>query len=276
MRKFTLTRIVLSLHVIAIGMTACTKDDPASLIPPPLPDQSFVEEFDTVASAWHRGWIPLNNSNPKGSHIWIQASGPQTTQSGLPIVMPLFPAFSSRGSYAGYVVCDAEVTSGGASVASNWLISPPVWMKNGDKIIFYTRCALYGAAGAAQDYGNNLEICINRKNDGTNVGESLDPRSAGFNYYADRGDFELIHSINPPKYNAANDWFDYATATDDPANFDPKAFPANWTKFEITLTGFVKPVKGRFGFRYYTLDAGSTGNGSAVGIDSVAFVSSKP
>lgn len=275
MRKSTLTRIILSLCVITTGMTACTKDDPASLIPPPLPDQSFVEEFDTVASAWHRGWIPINNSSPKGSHIWIQASGPATTQSGLPITMPLFPAFSSRGSYAGYVICDAEVTSGGASVASNWLVSPPVWMKNGDKIIFYTRCALYGTAGAAQDYGNNLEVCINRKNDGTNVGESLDPRSAGFNYYADRGDFELIHSINPPQYNAANDWFDYATATDDPASFNPKAFPANWTKFEITLTGFVKPVKGRFAFRYYTLDAGSTGNGSAVGIDSVAFVSSK-
>lgn len=276
MRKPTLAWIVLSLCVITTGMTACTKDDPASLIPPPLPDQSFVEEFDTVANAWHRGWVSINNSNPKGSHIWIQASGPATTQSGLPIVMPLFAPYSSRGSYAGYVICDAEVTSGGASVASNWLISPPVWMKNGDKIIFYTRCALYGSAGSAMDYGNNLEVCINRKNDGTNVGETTDPRAAGFDYYADRGDFELIHAINPPKYNASTDWFDYATATDDPANFDPQAFPANWTKFEITLTGFAKTVKGRFAFRYYTLDAGSTGNGSAVGIDSVAFVSSKP
>ncbi|WP_315816267.1 choice-of-anchor J domain-containing protein [Paraflavitalea speifideaquila] len=173
MRKSTLTRIVLSLCVVITGVTACKKDDPATLIPPPLPDQSFVEEFDTVANAWHRGWIPLNNSNPKGSHIWVQASAPMTTESGQPIAMPLFPAYSSKGSHVGYVICDAEVTSGGASVASNWLISPAVWMKNGDKIIFYSRCALYGDPGEALDYGNNLEICINRKNDGTNVGTSL-------------------------------------------------------------------------------------------------------
>ncbi len=273
MRKSTLTRIVLSLCVVVIGVTACKKDDPATLIPPPLPDQSFVEEFDTVGSAYHRGWVPVNNSNPKGSHIWVQASAPQTTQSGQPLTMPLFPAYSSKGSHVGYVMCDAEVTSGGASVASNWLISPPVWMKNGDKIIFYSRCALYGTAGSAQDYGNNLEVCINRKNDGTNVGKALDPRDPAFTYPGDRGDFELIHSINPPVYNTVDDWFDYATATDNPATFNPKAYPSNWTRFEITLSGFSKPVKGRFAFRYYTLDAGSTGNGSAVGIDSVAFVS---
>lgn len=266
MRKSTLNRMILSVCVIVTGITACKKDDPASLIPPPIPDQSFVEEFDTVANAFHRGWIPLNNSNPKGSHIWIQGSGPQPGY-------PLFAPFSSKGSYAGYIICDAEVTSADAAVASNWLISPKVWMKNGDKIVFYTRCALYGAAGAAYDYGNNLEVCINRKNEGTNVGESLDPRDPDFSYTADRGDFELIHSINPPVYNAANDWFDYATATDAPGEFNPKAFPANWTRFEITLTGFVKPTLGRFAFRYYTLDAGRTGNGSAVGIDSVAFVS---
>lgn len=273
MRISTLTRIILSVCVVVIGVTACKKDDPATLIPPPIPDQSFVEEFDTVASAFHRGWIPVNNSNPKGTHIWIQGSGPLATESGAPVPMPFFPAWSSKGTYAGYIVCDAEVTSGGASVASNWLISPPIWMKNGDKIIFYTRCALYGTPGTAQDYGNNLEVCINRKNEGTNVGATLDPRDPAFNYTADRGDFELVHSINPPVYNLVDDWFDYATSTDDPTAFNPKAYPANWTRFEITLAGFTKPAKGRFAFRYYTLDAGSTGNGSAVGIDSVAFVS---
>jgi hypothetical protein len=273
MRKSTLTRIILSVCVIVTGVTACKKDDPATLTPPPIPDQSFVEEFDTVASAYHRGWVPVNNSNPKGTHIWIQGSGPLTTASGTPVPMPFFPAWSSKGSYAGYIVCDAEVTSGGVSVASNWLISPPIWMKNGDKIIFYTRCALYATAGASQDFGNNLEVCINRKNDGTNVGEALDPRDPDFKYTTDRGDFELVHSINPPIYNAVDDWFDYATATDDPSAFNPKAYPANWTRFEITLTGSSQPAKGRFAFRYYTLDAGSDGNGSAVGIDSVAFVS---
>ncbi|NII28224.1 hypothetical protein HB364_24285 [Pseudoflavitalea sp. X16] len=263
MRKFTLTRIILFMCVIVTGVTACKKDDPATLIPPPLPDQSFVEEFDTVASAYHRGWMPINNSSPRGYSLWSQGGGPQ----------PYFAPYSSKGSYAGFIACDALVTEADAAVASNWLISPPVWMKNGDKIVFYTRAVLFLDGSFSQDYGNNLEVCINRKNDGTNVGAAVDPRSPGFDYAADRGDFELIHSINPPTYSNADDWFYYRISTDDPAAYDPKAYPANWTRFEITLAGFSKPHKGRFAFRYYTLDAGYTGNGSAVGIDSVAFVS---
>ena len=51
--------------------------------------------------------------------------------------------------------------------------------------------------------------------------------------------------------------------------------PANWTRFEVTIGGLSKPTKGRFAFRYYTLDGGSNGNGSAVGIDQVVYTSKK-
>jgi hypothetical protein len=265
MRKFTLSRLLLPVCFIIAGATACKKDDPATLIPPPIPDQSFVEEFDTVASAYHRGWVPVNNSNPKGSGIWVQGGSPQ----------PYFEPYSSKGTYPGFIAADYLSTSADAAVVSNWLISPPVYMRNGDKIIFYTRTLLFYDASLddSTDYGNGLEVCINRKNDGTNVGTALDPRDPNFSTKTDRGDFESLLQINPPTYDAANDVFNYRFAYADPAFYDPLAFPSRWTRFEVTVAGLDNYHKGRFAFRYYTLDAGSNGNGSAVGIDSVAFVS---
>lgn len=268
MRKSTLGKILLSFGVVAVSLASCEKDDPASLLPPPVADQSFIEEFDTVAAAFQRGWVPINNSNPKGSSIWVQGGGPQ----------PLFAPFSSKGSNAGFIAADFQSTSGTDDVISNWLISPVITMQNGDVISFYTRTQLLPNAfttGDSTDYGNNLEVCFNRKNEGTNVGVANDPRSSSYNVNTDRGDFELLLSINPPVYNPSIDYWDYRWAHSLPSLFDPKAFPAKWTRFEATIGGLSGPVKGRFAFRYYTLDGGSNGNASAVAIDQVVYKSKK-
>lgn len=269
MRNFTLGKLLLSLVVIGVTLVACQKDDPASLIPPPVPDQSFVEEFDTVASAFKKGWVPINNSNPKGSGIWAQGGGPQ----------PIFAPYSSKGSFAGFIAADYLSTSGTDDVISNWLISPVITMQNGDKISFYTRTQLLPnafTAGDSTDYGNNLELCINLKNEGTNVGVANNPASSSYNQATDRGDFDLLLTINPPKrYDAANDYWEYRWAHSNAALFEPLSFPAKWTRFEATIGGLTAPRKGRFAFRYYTLDAGSNGNGSAVGIDQVTYTSKK-
>jgi hypothetical protein len=105
------------------------------------------------------------------------------------------------------------------------------------------------------------------------VGTAVDPRDPTYNAGKDRGDFNLLFSINPPAYDAANDFFVYRFAHSTPSLYDPLAYPANWTRFEVTVTGLDKPHKGRFAFRYYTLDAGSNGNGTAIGIDQVTFSS---
>jgi len=262
----TLSRILLSFAVIAISLLACRKDDPASLIPPPIPDQSFREEFDTVAKAFERGWVPINNSNPKGSSIWTQGGAP----------FPIFSPYSSNGSYAGFIAADYLSTSGTDDVISNWLISPVITMQNGDKISFYTRTQLLPAGGGdSTDYGNNLEVCYNRKNDGTNVGVANDPKSAAYNSNTDRGDFELLLSINPPVYNSSISFWEYKYAHSTPSLFVPGSYPAQWTRFEATISGLSGPHQGRFAFRYYTLDGGSNGNASAVGIDQVIYTSKK-
>jgi hypothetical protein len=254
--------------LMCLWLVACKKDDPAWLLPPPIPDQSFTEEFDTVANAFQKGWVPINNSNPKGPSLWAQGGGLQ----------PIFEPFSSRGTYAGFIGADYQSTSGTDDVISNWLISPPVIMQNGDKIIFYTRTQLQPnafIAGDSTDYGNNLEVCYNRKNDGLNVGVANDPKSSLYNPSTDRGDFELLMSINPPVYDAANGYWQYRWAHSTASLFNPLAFPAKWTRFETTITGLREPTKGRFAFRYYTLDGGSNGNATAVGIDQVMYVGKK-
>src|SRR4051794_15141427 len=63
------------------------------LIPPPVPDQSFVEEFDTVSAALGREWTIANTSVPRISNIWQQGGD----------VTPFFPAYSSSGSYVGFI-----------------------------------------------------------------------------------------------------------------------------------------------------------------------------
>lgn len=254
--------------LVVTAVDACQKDDPESLLPPPVPEQSFVEEFDTVANALVRGWVTLNNSNPKGPGIWTQDGGP----------VKIFEPFSPKGANAGFIAADYLSTSGMNEVISNWLISPVITFQNGDKISFYTRAQLAPnvfAAGDSTDYGNNLEFCINRKNQGTAVGTAHDPNSPQFNKDTDRGDFELLLSINPPVYNSAQQFWDYRWAHTLESLFDPRAYPANWTRFEVTLSGFKQPTNGRFAFRYYTLDGGSNGNATAVGIDAVKYESKK-
>ena len=266
MRNSTQSKLLLSACIISVFLLACKKDDPATLAPLPVPDQSFVEEFDTAANAFHRGWVPINNSSPKGSSVWSQGGGP----------VPFFAPFSSKGSNAGFLATDYLSTSGLANVISNWLVSPKITMKNGDKIVFYTRTWLLPnafAAGDSTDYGSNLEVCINRKNDGTNVGVATDPRSSSYSTLVDHGDFDLMLSINPGHYEASIDYFEYPWAHSNPALFEPGSYPANWTRFEVVIDGFTKPQIGRFAFRYYVLDGGANGNGSGVGIDSVAYIS---
>lgn len=258
--------LLLFIPVLVIGWISCKKDDPSRLTLPKVPDQSFIEEFDTVSAAYQRGWIPVNNSEPKGSSIWLQGGGP----------VPIFDPYSSKGTYAGFIAADYLSTSAEAGVISNWLVSPAVLMQNGDKIIFYTRSALYpSTATDSTDYGNNLEVCINRKNEDADVGIARDPRDPQFRPDTDRGDFDLVLAINPPVYNKAADFFFYRYAHSSASLFDPLAYPANWTRFEVMVDGLTQLHKGRFAFRYYTLDAGSNGNGSAIAIDHVQYSSSK-
>jgi hypothetical protein len=222
------------------------KDD-SYLAKLPAVDQSFVEEFDTASAALARGWQFINASDPRGGGIWQDGGS----------IPPFFNAYSNKGSNAGFIGTDytSTSTSAAGAIINNWLVSPPVMMQNGDKIIFYTRAyQIFDGTGDTTDYGNSLQVRINPLNDNVDVGH-------GFG----NGDFtQGLLAINPGLV-----WSSVITP-------NPNAYPSQWTRFEATIFGLNNPVTGRFAFRYFVSDGGSNGNGTGIGIDSVAYKSVVP
>jgi hypothetical protein len=244
MRKSTLVFPVV-LILCSITLLQSCKDDSALLTKPAVSDQTFSEEFDTASQARGRGWVFINKSEPLGQGVWQQGGG----------IPPWFQAYSSHGSYVGFIGADYTSTSAAAGIISNWLVSPVVTMQNGDKITFYTRGLLYysGVGTDSTDYANRLQVLINPYNETLNIGSGDDP-----------GDFKTkLLDINPT----------YIFFHTDLAQYSPYAYPSTWTKFTATVYGLNEPVKGRFAFRYYVEGGGNNGLASGVGIDQVTYTS---
>jgi hypothetical protein len=247
MRNFTLSILTILVLASFLGLQSC-KDDSYLLKQPGVPDQSFSEEFDTASAAIARGWSFINVSDPIGGGVWQQGGG----------IPPWYPAYSSQGSYVGFIGADYRSVLGGPGTISNWLVSPPVTMQNGDKIVFYTRGWVDVnplVAGDSTDWANRLQLLINPYNDGLDVGHAEDP-----------GDFTTtLIDIN-------SNYEEFHTT---PSLSSPRAYPGRWTRFEGTVYGLNGPVRGRFAFRYFVENAGLCGTclGTGVAIDKVSFVS---
>ncbi len=233
-KKFLASISVLSAMVML--MVACEKDfknetPPARPTPPVI---SFVEEFDTVANLAARGWVIQNNSYPTGPSNWRQGMYELGGKLGSDVVG--FPAYSSKFTPNDFVSVDMNAASG-AATTSAWLIGPMRPMKNGDKLIFYTR--------SHGDYIDRMQVRANLKNGSASVGSGPN----------DVGDFTTqLLEIN--------------------AGMSLTGYPITWTKYTLTLSGITGIVNGRFAFRYYVPDSGPSGsNADMVGVDSVAFVS---
>ena len=241
MRKSTFQHLTATVFVCLVLLQSC-KDDAYLADRLPVSNQSFIEEFDTVSVSLSRGWTIINANTPKdpvlSTLVWQQAGD----------VIPWFNAFSSNGTYTGFIGASAN-TSGVLlpvnviPVVSNWLISPLITMQNGDKISFYTRTRFFDAQN---DYSNRLQLRVT-------YSESFDV-GAGNEPGAFTG---LLLDINPAYENQRR------------ANPSPIAFPADWTRFEATITGLNQPVNGRFAFRYYISDAIAYGWG--IGLDKVEY-----
>lgn len=247
MRKNILSRILLLAGITATMFTSCV-DDSYLAQEPPVPDQSFVEEFDTLSAAYARGWRTINRSNPIGITDW---SNPD------PFTLP-FTAFSSKSTAMGFAWADFQSTSGTSDLINNWLVSKPVVMQNGDKITFYTRAQLYDdGSGDSTDFANRMQVWLNTN--GTDLIVGSGEQTGQFNI--------LLLDINQQEKPFQLSTYTNGTARD--------AYPHRWTKFEVTVYGLNKPTTGRFAFRYYLHNAGSNGNGSAIGIDKVTYTGKK-
>jgi hypothetical protein len=248
MKKSTYSGFLLASICILIFLQSC-KDDRYLLEPPPVPDQSFVEEFDTVTNAYNRGWRFINRSDVIGRRNWQNPDG----NSGIP-----FLSYSGTGN--GYLWADYQSTASAAGTISNWAVSPEIIMQNGDKIVFYTRCELLAFGGVNTDFVNRMQVRMNKSNT-LNCGDGTDP-----------GDFTIpLLDINPFYNEMVLEYFN------NPAhpryNEARQAYPHVWTRFEATVTGLNEPTKGRFAFRYFTEEAGNNGRASSIGIDQVVYTS---
>ena len=241
MRKTMLPKLLFISSFAILVMYSC-KNDSKPVTEPPIPDQSFVEEFDTATAAVARGWKFINTSDPKGTGQWQNGGGNP----------PLFNAYSNKGTNAGFIGADYQSTSAQQGTISNWLISPSLTMQNGDRIIFYTRAwQLFDGVSDTTDFGNSLQLRMNPVNDSIDAGKGLSTGSFS----------KLLFDINPDLI--------YSSILH-AAVF---AYPSQWTRFDVTVTGLTAPLKSRFAFRYFVTNGGSNGNASGIGIDSVAYKS---
>lgn len=254
MRNSTLRKLAAYSVIVLFVLQSC-KDDSYLTTKLPYANSSFSEEFDTASAALSRGWKFINASDPVGAASW---------QNGGDIA-PIFNAYSNNGSNVGFIGATYLSTSAGQGAISNWLVSPPVFMQNGDKIVFYARAQMQTPGYTATDttdWGNRLQLAYNTFDDGLNVGSGYDP-----------GDYTtVLVDINPMQYERHKAPGTYNGIAYSQAMIN-QAFPDEWTRFEGVVTGLPKPGVHRFAFRYLVTDGGNAGAGSGVGVDKVSFIS---
>ncbi|PQA95230.1 hypothetical protein B0A69_07245 [Chryseobacterium shigense] len=189
----------------------------------------FSEGFTTFTSLAGAGWTSTNQSSPLGASTWAQGGG---------------TAFSTGGQAGGttsFTLCNYNSTTGSGTI-SNWLITPPITVKNGDVISFYTR-----KGGTSGSFADRLEFRLSDQG-----AASTNPSGAtGVGSYTN-----LAVSVNPG-----------LTTNTTAVN----GYPLTWTQYSYTVAGLPADTSMRMAFRYYVTDGGPDGiNSNIVGVDTFA------
>jgi len=228
MKKNLLLIAVCLTYVAAYVFNGCRKekiDDQSAPVNPGI-STSFTEEFDSIYQAIQkRGWI-TNSSASALALTWIQGAETGFDKIGGQYGFPAYSYTKTADEYA------AVFNFGSSGLVSSWLITPVLYVKNGDKISFYTRC------DNNMNYADRLQVRLNLKAS-TNIGNSIDAI----------GDFKnVVVEVNPSQANTA--------------------YPVTWTKYEYTFSGISKQTNVRIGFRYFAPDGTVT---KGIGIDQFKF-----
>ncbi len=184
----------------------------------PVATQVFNQSFGATVPP--TGWAVLNNSVAGGLTGWFQGNG----------------AVFGPNSGTDYIAANFNNTSGNNTI-SNWLFTPGVTLKNGDKFSFFTRTT----TGLFPD---RLQVRMSTNGTSTNVGTT--PTSVG--------DYStLLLDINPTY-----------TAT---------GYPTAWTQYTLTMSGLpAAGISGRLAFRYFVESGGPAGaNSDYIGIDDAVY-----
>jgi hypothetical protein len=257
--KFYITAMaVLVATAPALLFTSCEKESVAQAAPAPAPETpslSFTEDFNDVPNLTSRGWAFRNNSNPVGAQGWrsgrYETLVAPSNKPNLPAIVG-FPAYNATRSPQDFISCDVTCVNTNGDISA-WLITPPMTIKNGDKLTFQTR--------AMDDtqfpiYTRDRMQVRGNFTDGTaNVGTGA----------MTVGSFStLLLDINPNILQNDNGGYPYE----------------EWEEFSITFSGLSGTIKNaRLAFRYFMPDGGIEGGSSGtryaslVGVDNVIFES---
>ncbi|GAB2834786.1 hypothetical protein GCM10027043_41230 [Ferruginibacter profundus] len=188
-------------------------------IPGP-PVNLFSEQFDGAIPP--AGWPIQNLSSPIGLTNWSQTNSLVfAPQSG-----------------AGFASANFNNTAGVGTI-SDWMFTPQVTFKNGDKFSFYTRTT-------TGTFPDRLQLRQSLNGASVNVGTSE----------TSVGDFTtLLLDINP--------------------NLTGTGYPTAWTQYTVTMSGLpAAGVSGRLAFRYFVTGGGPAGaNSDFIGIDNAVYTS---
>lgn len=199
------------------------------------------------------GWTLTNQSTlPSGTWklgtytaVTVSATVPatpfQNTTYAIGQVCPI--PLDQTGAPNSFALANYQSTSSTAATGatiSNWMISGPIVVSDGDVVSFYTRIGKYPAAA----YADNLELRMSL-NGGLSVAPSTGP--------TDVGDFtDLLVEINP--------------------NLNLTSYPTAWTKYSYSLEIPAGLGVAEFAFRYYVPNAGTNGqNSDIIGVDSFSI-----
>lgn len=220
-KKFQLN-LIAGIFIFMVFQPGCKKDKVEEN------PYSWTEEFVHLDGLKLKQWLVFNNSIDAPGAAWQQ--GVYVGDKGGLIFG--FKAYSTSGDPGEYAFA-GQTNLSTTSIASSWLVTAPVIIKNGDKFSFYTRCDSNIIAP------HTLEV---------RVSEAEFP-TAGTGP-ADVGNFlQLLYTVNPGK--------------------TPDGYPLDWQKIEVTVSGLSGEVKGRIGFRY--MSEGQLAGG--IGIDKLEYIS---
>ena len=223
MQKFMQVTIVSGLSLFLLLVQGCKKDKEEEN------SNSWTEEFVDMDNLFQNKWMVFNNGIDALGTTWQQGFYEADKMGGY----LGFKAYSSSSGEFGEYAFAGQTSFTLTSVASSWLVTAPVQLKNDDKFSFYTRCDSSIVAP------HTLEVRLS---------ESEFP-TAGTGP-ADVGNFtKLLLTVNPNK-------------TQD-------GYPMTWKKIEVTVSGLPGEVKGRIAFRYMSL--GQLDGG--IGIDQLVYTS---
>jgi len=183
------------------------------------------ESFEDVTTLAANGWSFVNNSDPVGSISWGDVAG----------VIDL-----GALSLPGYISTSfAATTTEGVGEISDWMITPPMMVSNGDEIRFYA------LSFNSSSFPDRLVVRLS-----TEGASSTLPSAFG-----QVGSFTTtLFTINP--------------------DLDTESFPSvqvasdSWTLFTIPVAGIGTNVSCRLAFHYDVPNGGSQGeNSSSIGVD---------